>query len=210
MSLRDLLYRCPVCGHHPLKGVGDEVGCAECGVVYHRGGAPALIRIIPGSGSDGGPVDVPASVLSRALEEWGGALSTVSQDPESGLKAEADVRLKRGRGESVLHSRGQFLGFRERMADTETGRLILDPDKLCFQPSSGNSDVVWALRDVRGVQIASSALQLYLASRLLLHFRFVDDSCRRWDELLRHAIQEVWRDEGWGEIVEFQPRISVR
>lgn len=209
MSLRILLYRCPVCGHHPLTGAGDEASCPGCGVLYHRGGAPALIRIIPGGGEEEA-VEVPAAVLTRALEEWGGAVSTASREPEGGLRAEADVQLTCGEEESVLRARGEFVGFREKMGETEAGRLILEPSRLHFSPSSGMGDMAWALRDIRGVQTASSALQLYMASGLLLHFRFVDDSCRRWDELLRHAIQEVWREEGRGEIAEFQPRITVR
>jgi hypothetical protein len=41
----------------------------------------------------------------------------------------------------------------------------------------------------------------------LVLFRFVEDSPRRWDELLRHAVARRWEALGRGTIREFQPRI---
>ena len=64
--------------------------------------------------------------------------------------------------------------------------------------------------DLRAVQASSSSLQVYTLAQELVHFRFLEDSAFRWDCLLQETLRAAYRAAGKGEIVEFQPRITVR
>jgi hypothetical protein len=81
----------------------------------------------------------------------------------------------------------------------ETGSL---PDS---DPEKGTE--TWPLLEIRAVQTSSSCLQFSPASGGLVELRFPHDSPFRWETLLRNALRRVYRREGLGEIVEFQPRI---
>ena len=57
------------------------------------------------------------------------------------------------------------------------------------------------------MQTSSSSLQVTIPSGELIQLRFSLDSPRRWEQLLKAALQKAYREAGRGEIVEFQPRI---
>jgi len=133
-------------------------------------------------------------------------------DPE-GLQDEdrtALVQVRRGAGrEGPVIYRGEVLGFAEELGEPEEGLLELNTTALILRDPERRSTPrgVWSLLDIQAVQTTSSALQISPAAGGVVHFRFLDDSPRRWEELLHSRIRDAFRLEGRGEILEFQPRI---
>lgn len=209
MALKHLLYRCPACGHDPTSGKGDVVECAGCGASYRRGRAdPARIAVTGGDG--GGSREVPAGELVDAIEAHGGPRTAARSSGDGAVRYASDVEVRRSEGEEVpVRHRGEVLGFVERLGKPENGQLAADADGLSLLK---NGDPVgrWNLMDIRAIQATSSALQISTRENQIFHFRFVDDSPRRWEELLRWLVSEAYRREGRGEVVEFQPRIVTR
>jgi hypothetical protein len=89
------------------------------------------------------------------------------------------------------------------------GTLALDGTELSFREDGGGRHG-WRLADLRALQGSSSEVQVSPASGGLVAFRLAEDSPRRWEEALKAGLRAVWRHQGRGEIVEFQPRIRGR
>ncbi len=208
MPLRHLLYRCPTCGHDPTSGVGDVAECPACGASYRRGRAdPARILVVPGDGAEGR--EVPPGELVDAMEELGGP-RTAARAPDGSLRYEAEVETRRSEEVEIpLHHRGEVLGFVERLGDAEEGRLVATADSLSLL-RNGDPVSHWNHLDIGAIQASSSALQVSTRENRVFHFRFVEDSPKRWEDLLRWLVAEAYRREGRGEVVEFQPRIVTR
>ena len=62
------------------------------------------------------------------------------------------------------------------------------------------------LGDIRGVQISSGAVQLTLEAGRLYQFEFVDDSAKRWEDLLCLALRRFYGEKG-RRVIEFKPRV---
>lgn len=197
MPLTHLLYRCPRCGHDPLDGEGDEAWCESCGFRASRGGEGGRLQIIePG----GGEASVSGHRLAAALDP---------EAPRDEART-ARVEVRRGAGQEgpVIH-RQEVLGFAEELGDPEEGVLELNSRSLTLWDTERRTAPrsVWAYLDIQAVQTTSSALQISPATGGVVHFRFLDDSPRRWEELLHARIRAAFRKEGRGEVLEFQPRI---
>ena len=110
--------------------------------------------------------------------------------------------------EAVWH-RGVLRGFSESMSPELPGSIAVDGDTISVEdgrPASGG----WRHVDLGAVQATSSSLQLSLPGDVLVQLRFLDDSPRRWETLMRRMISDAWERAGRGRVVEFQPRIVTR
>ncbi len=205
MSLKNLLFRCPDCGHEPVDGDGDTVSCAACGRRYERGGPGACIRVRDPAGT---VASCSAAQLVEAIGAHGGALSAaLKEGGELDYRARARMRLVEE--ESPVYFSGRLLGFFERLGHDREGVLRLSTDTLAFSGPDG-ATLEWCLLDITALQTSSSSVQISPKGGAVAQFRFVDDSPRRWEELLQYALSEAWVRAGIGVIVDFQPRIATR
>lgn len=206
MSLAYLLYRCPVCGADPVEGDRDRVHCETCDTRFARGGPPAGIVVDrPGAGRD----EVPASELTRAIEEAGGPFPA-ARHGDGSIGYETEVVARRGTVEDPLRHAGRLLGFVEGLGDGSRGTLRIDDEAMVLLPREGGPPSRWPLLELRAVQTSSSSLQIRTSAEPLVHFGFLDDSPLRWQALVHGLLRRAYREAGRGEIVEFQPRIGVR
>lgn len=217
MPLTALLYRCPRCGHDPMAGHGDEARCPSCGVSFRRGDVGATLRLTDPSDPDRERV-VPAASLTHAIAALGGPLPSphsalgdgaLGGGVDLGVVREAAALRSRSLAEEPVHFRGRLLGFAERQGEGEDGIVRLTDDEIVFLVEDQVRDR-WRLIELRALQSSSSLIQLSTRSDELVQFRFHSDSPRRWEELLRIALQKAWDGEGRGTIMEFQPRIVTR
>lgn len=206
MPLAHFLFRCPVCGHDPLTGQGDEVACPGCGTRFQRGGPGARIVVSePGERAR----EVPAWELSEGIESRGGAVEA-ALDRDGTIRHEARVTARHMVSEEPVRFRGSLLGFCERNSPEERGILTVTGEVLSYRPDGATEPRRWSLLELRAVQTSSRSVQVRTPDGELLQFEFPQDSPRRWDELLRTLISRRWRQEGRGRITEFQPRITTR
>ncbi len=196
MSLADLLYRCPFCGADTEGGTSAEVRCPACRRVYDSGVTGSGLRVRDPHGSD-------SNAGIGALVDRLGSL----EPDDSILESSAVARF--ALGERPVRYRSALIGFYEEQGDDRPGRLLLDGEALRFDEPSGETHR-WALLDLRAVQTASAAVQIFPLGGVLVSFRLLDDSPRRWEEVLKARVRSVWRAEGRGEILEFQPRIRTK
>ncbi|MDE2763025.1 MAG: hypothetical protein OXQ94_06600 [Gemmatimonadota bacterium] len=204
MALVDFCYRCPECGHDPMQGEGDVALCVPCGVrIEHRGG-----RLVMTSARSDVPKHVDAAWIGRRIDEHGGPM-TRATGGDGGLAYSARALISwRIREEAVWH-RGVLRGFAETMGPALPGSITVDRDRVSIDdggPGSGS----WRHLDLGAVQAASSSLQLSLPADRFVQFRFLDDSPRRWETLMRRLVADAWERAGRGRVVEFQPRIVTR
>jgi hypothetical protein len=227
LALKDFLYRCPGCGHDPMEGEADEARCPACGLVVDRNAAGATCLRVHGP-SGALPSEVPASHLADRIEAMGGALPRATA-PSGSLAYATEVRVRTAGSERPIRYRGLLLGFAERFGAGTPGRLRITDEALILDmggaldaaasahapPAAGQAHRrTWPLEALRSLQTSSSAVQITTLDRTsrargIVHFRFLDDSPRRWDELLRHAISQRWELLGKGTVQEFQPRIRA-
>lgn len=205
MSLVDFLYRCPECGADPISATRHGATCTACGSSFAPAPGGEGIRVRTPTGER----QAPLAELGWAVERHGGPLPR-AKDPDGSLAYEAPAVLRIARSEEPVYHEGQLLGFTEQFGPPVAGVLRVVPRELRFREPGGAPSHRWALRDVRALQASSSSVQLSLPDVGVVLFRFSEDSPRRWEALLGHALREVWRGLGRGEIVEFQPRIRVR
>lgn len=212
MPLIHFLYRCPWCGQDPLDGGdGDTASCPACFRRYERGDAPGRIRVT----AEGREVSqVPAYELSRRLNEMGGPVPRAACF-DGTLEYDALVEATFSTSEVGVRWQGTLMGFFERFNLAQPGWLRLEKNLLRFTPEGGGigdspGGSEWRILDIRSLQAVSSALQMTGTDGILAQFRFVDDSPRRWEDLMRAAVVSAWREAGKGDVVEFQPRIRAR
>ncbi len=205
MPLTHLLYRCPSCGHDPLEGRKDRAWCSSCGATFARGGQGGLIRVHEATGGDR---EERGTVLAARVD---GKAPAEASGMDPALRR-ARVRVKRSGREGAVRYGGALLGFAEEVEDAGEGVLELSDGTLILRSARGGGTPLnqWALLDIRSVVTSSSAVQISPSTGGLIHFRFLDDSPRRWEELLHRSIRDAFRREGRGEILEFLPRIACR
>lgn len=205
MPLSTLLYRCPICGTDPVdERPDDRVVCPGCSAQFEPAppNGECRIRIR----TSGAIHDIQAAVLTRRIDRMGGS-SNRAADADGRLQARASVRAQFVSVEVPLRFRERLLGFVERLAPPTAGELVLDGPTMEFHTPG---DVHrWAVEDIRSLQTSSSAVQVSLGTRGVILFRFPGDSVRRWDHLVRSALQRRWHQLGRGRIVEFQPRVRT-
>lgn len=108
--------------------------------------------------------------------------------------------------EKAVWYRGVLRGFAESMGPKAPGTIAVDRETVSIddgRPASGR----WPLLDIRAVQAASRSLQLSLPGDELVQLRFLNDSPRRWEILMRLLVTDAYERAGRGRVVEFQPRI---
>ncbi len=205
MALKDFLYRCPYCGRDPLEGVGDEARCGSCRRRYRRGTEPRGIQVIE---DDGESEEVSARHLGDRIRELDGDLEAEGGSG-GGVILEADVTAQVAEVEEPIRYRGALLGFVERAGPELSGTLRVTGRELQFVPDDGAARQ-WSLLDVRALQTASASVQISSVEGGVVTFAFSGDSPKRWEETLKRLLRRSWREEGRGEIFEFQPRIRAR
>lgn len=234
MALSDLLYRCPLCGTDPITGGpgADEVKCTDCGARFSWEGTGSRVRVVL---SDSDTVTEPAvRVLTDRIAAMGGALSR-AETPGGGLACRARIRCRWVTREAAVRYRRSLVGFRELLGRAGTEAILtLDTEKLTVYDASHATDLdlpgnlgtdlttpetvetpgrapldSWLLSDINALQAMTSALQLSLVDDRVVLLAFEEDSARRWDDLVRAALQRRWAALGRGVIVEFQPRIRT-
>ncbi len=207
MALRDLLYRCPRCGHDPTEGKGDRVRCPACGCRFSRASSGARILV---EATEENPKHLPARRLTEAIADRGGPL-TAARGEDGAIRYESRVAVRRGEGEEAVRHGGDVWGFYERLGEPEGGLLRARNDALELESEGAETTRSrWNLLDLRAVQSSSSSVQIFTATGELVHFRFLDDSPVRWEALLHAVLQDAYEREGKGRILEFQPRIVIR
>jgi hypothetical protein len=215
MGLVDLLFRCPFCGHDPLEGTGPKASCPGCLRRFEPGSGGARIRV---SGRNGPAEELVAQELVRRLEALGGALPR-SHGEAGRIVCRTRARARFATVEEPVWFGGSLLGFAERFGEAIEGRLELAHDRLVFRATTregaeGNDGDPrtwsWQLLDLGALQTSSASVQISPREGGVILFRFPEDSARRWEELLKIALQRAWQAEDRGEILEFQPRIRSR
>ena len=206
MPIHDMLYRCPRCGHDPLDGHKGRARCFSCGTRYEQGRGSVIIVRPPE-----GPLErISAASLVADMDRMGGLGTGKDRGrglPEQSPFREARVALGLAEGYDVIRWRGEVLGFSERISWKGEGLLKLEGEALTFTPLGNRAEgFSCLLSDVRGVQISSGALQVTLEGTRLYQFEFVDDSPKRWEDLLCQALSRLYTKTGRC-ITEFKPRI---
>jgi len=206
VPLSDFLYRCPSCGATPTVAEGNTARCPCCRASYRPGQGGGLILE---HSADGSRRAVPAAELAREMAAQGGPGPITERGTSF---RETRVRFRQAIREDAIRYQGRLLGFAERFDAPEEGTLRLDPIHLRILPAGrkGNVELTWALEDIQAIQASSSSIQYSPAAGGVVLLRFLDESPRKWDDLLRAALQERWDALGRGSIAEFQPRIRVQ
>lgn len=205
MPLVDFLFRCPLCHHDPLEGKGDRAWCPSCRRIFRRGGEGGMMRIQAPSGSS---VERPGQELGASLAPIDLPSSPLPQSPQDCL-LRARVHFRLASFETPVRFRGEVVGFREVLGPKALGFLELSPDALTLWPETEGTTPLheWGLLDIRAVQTSSRSLQISPPTGGVVQFRFLDDSIKRWEDLLHQCLRDRYRKEGLGEVLEFQPRI---
>lgn len=187
-----MLYRCPRCGQDPLDGHNGGAKCSSCGTSFQQGRGSVILVRPP----DGPPEPASASSLIADVERMGGP----------GLFRESKISFGKAEGHDVIRWRGEVLGFSERISWKGEGLLRLEGEELSFRPDGKAEGFSCLLGDIRGVLISSMALQVTLEDTHLYQFELLDDSPKRWEDLLCLALRRFHARSG-NHITEFKPRI---
>ena len=218
MPIHHMLYRCPRCGHDPLEGRKGRAKCSSCGTRFEQGRGSLILMRPPQ-----GPVEeASATSLIADLEKMGGAGTGRERGTGSSgerLLREARVAFGTAGGYDVIRWWGEVIGFSERISWKGKGLIRLEGESLTFTPNgeaavrgggvdpdTGGEEFSCLLGDIRGIQISSGAVQVTLERGQLYQFEFVDDSAKRWEDLLCLALRRFYREEG-RSVIEFKPRV---
>jgi len=122
--------------------------------------------------------------------------------------------------EEPIRARGETLGFYERLGEEEEGVLELTPERVVLRASrpqalrdqAPEASVSWhcKLLEIGAIQTSSTSVQIAPRSGGLLHFKFLHDSPKRWEELLQGWVRRAYLGSGLGEVAEFQPRVVLK
>ncbi len=205
MPIHHMLYRCPRCGHDPLDGSKRRARCSACGTSFEQGRGSVIIVRPP----DGPPEPTAASSLVADVERMGGPgiKRDLGEDlGEESLFRESRIVFGRAEGYDVIRWRGEVLGFSERISWKGEGLLRLEGEALSFRPGGKSEGFSCLLGDIRGVQISSRSLQVTLEEMRLCQFELLDDSPKRWEDVLCLALRRFYARSGQ-RVTEFKPRI---
>lgn len=202
MALTDLFWACPVCGaRDAVRDGGEEKGtgarCDSCGSRFRR---------VHGANIEIERPDGTRQTASAAY--WLDLLPPMGDFLADRPIREARATLRIAGAQRVIREHGRYLNRIELFGKADAGILRLRPDAVTFQGSEG--EVVWPFDELTAIQPSSHTLQLKARGRPVASLRFDHDSVRLWEELLMLAVGAFYRRTGRGDVVEFQPRISVR
>ena len=203
MPIQHLLYRCPRCGHDPTTATDTGARCDSCGASFEQGrGSVVLVR-----SADGTVKETSAHDLMDAIDQFGGP-SSRAFDHEGQLSYDARVAVAHRKHYQAVWWKGKLLGFFERLAKRREATVRLDGTGLTVT-SSGREPLVWPLESILAIQISSKSIQLDIRGVGLYQMEFLDDSPKRWEELLQIALHRSYAERGQ-EVIEFRPRIVTR
>lgn len=205
MAIRDLLWACPVCGREGgLATAWRAEVCTDCGTRYRRGRGATILATLP----DGKSQTLHAAEWARRLPPLDLAARVTTDESGNGVLHQEPVLARFAEHLEPIRHRGTFLNRIERFGPYQDGVLTLEATRLVLE--HGEKTSVWPFEKVRAVQPSSSTLQLNVKGASLVSFRFPNGSARYWEEIITEALRAFYRDNGLGEIVEFQPRIATR
>ncbi|MEJ2217084.1 MAG: hypothetical protein P8099_10765 [Gemmatimonadota bacterium] len=205
MPITDLFWACPVCGardglQHGREGEGKGARCHECGSRFRRVQGARIEVLRPDGRRE-----------TASVARWLDRLPPVSQLLGERPIRQARATLRIAEAERVIREGRRYLNRIEIFGKPDDGTLRLRPDAVIFRPDrQGSDDLTWPFEGLTAIQPSSHTLQLKARDRPVASLHFASDSVRLWEELLMHAVRDFYRRTGRGDVVEFQPRISVR
>ena len=137
------------------------------------------------------------SSCGTGFQQGRGSLILVHPPQGPVEKASATERIS-WRGEGLIRLEGKSLTF------TPDGKAAGRRDGV--DSDAGGEGFSCLLGDIRGVQISSGAVQVTLERGQLHQFEFVDDSAKRWEDLLCLALRRFYSEKG-RSVIEFKPRV---
>lgn len=199
MAVRDVLWACPVCRTPGgiRRGKWRTESCQACGTRFRRGRGAAIVA------------ERGTSREERPVRDWLDGLGAVrlpTARPDGTVLGPEPVRVKRSRAQRALRFGSQLLGWVELYDKPVKGAITLQTDRLSFQPEAG-SPTLWPIDALRGIQPASSSLQLRLPDQLV-SLKFPDGSVRLWTRVLGEVVQDHYRRSG-REVFELQPCVRT-
>lgn len=222
MAIRDLLWACPVCSSFAgIRPQRKDETCAECGTVYRRGHGANIEAWPPDRESVvRRPIDwverLPPIPLATYEAADGKQMITTKVELEFDAPPGENAFVRRdhaivrvAEGEDDIRKGQEFLGRMERLGEKRPGMLVLETTQVCFLDDDGSTRS-WALDDLTGIQPSSSTLQLKTRGQPVVSIRFPQGSVRLWEELIQTILRHRYKEQGRGEIIEFQPRITTR
>lgn len=180
--------------------VAQRAECQSCGAVFERGiGASILVK------SPGNPTRIStAKDLIEATEI--AVTASFDLSIEEGVPIhQARVAIGRAKGQHVVRFDGRVLGFCERIESEEGGILRLDSDRLTLF-AEGCDPRVWPFDSIGAVQVSAQAIQINFPQTGLYQLEFLEDSPKRWEDLIHLALQRFYAALG-RIVVQFQPQI---
>jgi hypothetical protein len=146
--------------------------------------------------------------MARPATEWLADLGPPMPPPPGDdgviLGPEA-VRVKFTRRQEPLRWRGHTLGFVEIYESAIRGTLTLADDGLRLDAAEVRR---WDAAAIRGVQPASSSVQLVLG-REMVSLKFLEGSVRLWTAALTRFVRHHHAACG-REVIELQPLVRTR
>ncbi len=182
-----------------MDGKGDEIACSGCGTkIYRREGKLFVLRAERSQS--------PFSVSAPQL--W----ARIREDGPWRTEAPADEPLRRGvavvsfqKSLKPIRLNGRIRGFSEQLGGALPAGVFLYDDLLVLWFQDERETIHCPLVQLRAIQTASSSLQITTPKEGLLDLRFPMDSSRRWEDLLRTAVDHAHQKAGNGSVLEFQP-----
>jgi hypothetical protein len=203
MSIHYLLYRCPTCGHDPTTATRRGARCESCGTTFEQGRAGSvLVR-----SSEGKAETASVDDLIEAIDHMGGP-TTRAEDGSGAFSYEASVVASSATSHQTVWWRGGVLGFFERITDRREATLRLSGSEMILV-CRDRERLVWGLERIDAMQISSRAIQLNIRDAGLQQMEFLSDSPKRWEDLLRLALDRFYALRG-REVVEYQPKVVTR
>jgi hypothetical protein len=188
--IRDLLWGCVICGELEALRMMDRVElCTKCGARYRRGRGANITIEVEGRGLE-----------TRSAAEW------TSQLPPVTATGTSECLLRAVTSDTKIRA-GVYLGRVERFGSFHFGLLALTETALSFKARAGDDGFNWPLGELTAIQPSSTALQLKARRHTLVSIKFVNSSARLWERRLQAALRQHYRGR---EIIEFQPRITMR
>lgn len=152
------------------------------------------------------PTSVSAADICRQIEDHGGPMTARAQDADGRVNYSAQALVSWRTDEEPVWYRGVLRGFSECMSTPALGEISVDDETLEVHDDRSNGGR-WCYLELAAVQATSSSLQLSLPGDRLVQFRFLNDSPRRWEDLLHRLVSDAYERAGRGRVIEFQPRI---
>jgi len=140
-------------------------------------------------------------VETRTAAEWSSQLPPVTPT------GKAECLVRSAESDLLVHGYGEYLGRVEKFGNFHFGEIELSESALRFTAREGDHNFEWLLGDITAVQPSSTALQIKARKLPVVSVKFVNSSSRLWEERLQVALRRHYSGR---EVIEFQPRISVR